>query len=303
MEFRLILLVILAHIFGDFILQGNFITSMRFPNKLINKTSDLIPIKLTSKMNIISATKAIQKKDPLHTSENKPKLNNSNTDLKTAIEQAFYFPLKVAYIIRHTVKGNIIHSLIQGFTLLSFIYLNNLLSGIIAPNKYFSNLNIEINCINSLYVIGYFMLMHYIIDQLKVVFTFRHPRLSKNIYFFILDQILHLLSFLLIPAIYLEQISLSSKVIRRFFYSPNNFILNEKLLVILIIFFTTTAFAGIFIKTVIEHIDEKHIKNNEEPCGMDMPIQSQKTEIRRGGYTIGILERILIISSILISHP
>ena len=127
-----------------------------------------------------------------------------------------------------------------------------------------------INQWNNWYIIIVVFVMHFIIDVLK---TF----VKQNIWTFIFDQLLHFISLCLISLYITNNFSLKSCF--AFLYSDRN-------LIILFSYLIVTLPAGIFISKVLDIFD-KYISLESLPFS---------------GLLIGIIERILILSLVLLNQ-
>lgn len=254
-ETRLVSLMILAHLLGDFVFQGDKIIQMRFPKGL----NQIIKNAYNQEVSHKAKSKVI----------------------------------KVKKIIDYTVKGNLLHAVIHSFILCSVIWGNNILGSL--RLKYFRNVPLVFDMKLIICVIGGILLIHFLIDQCKVILGFRYPILSKTIWLFVMDQIAHFVSFLLILGLYNGR--MSWQVVDTFIANPISLMKADRLIFIAIIFIGITSFAGILIAQIIGHIDYKHAVHNST-----LETLNHTEEIRHGGYIIGILERILILCSLLMGN-
>lgn len=157
-EMRLGLLMLLAHLLGDFVLQDEKIMQMRFPKNL----------------------NQILKRSKVYGEVNGYKLKQTNW-------------LATKQIFAYTSKGNIIHAGIHGLLLMMCIGLNNLLTSECTNTKFFKV--IFINCdVKLVSLVISFIICHFLIDILKVEISYRYPQTTEKIGLFILDQMAHLLS-------------------------------------------------------------------------------------------------------------
>lgn len=276
-------MALLAHLIGDFILQGEWLTRLRFPSELFQKGATLTPFEaFKAKMHIYLATQKLEKqvRPTFLKGSSRFKDDNCKQTLETLILQ----PPSYRTILKATYKGNVLHGMLQGLSL----YL------VISLYPYLTHQTLSLPFISGLVLVGGYSFLHIFIDQLKVCLTFRYLKHAHHISFFIMDQLLHLTTFFLLPSFYHLNLFLNLSPLNLFLADPKSFFLLEKELWICITVLITTVFAGIFIKKLMEHIDEKEV---------EVPLEETHTEMRHGGYIIGILERILVASAILMGHP
>lgn len=276
MGIRLVLLAVLSHLLGDFVFQNDKLKSMRFPYELLPTTKNSLNLDFYMKHKLYLVSSYLEKKNPYHSLEqNRISLNNA---IHSALIDCFNLPLSIHFILIHTLKGNIIHVIIHGVLFGSIIKLVQLIAHlpIIQPGL-------------TLTILA-FMCFHFFIDESKSILALRHPSWNETLFFFIIDQASHILSFLLLPyftfqpAFTIKFNSLTLLISQ---------LLQEKVLLIAITFLLMTFFAGIFIKISMEHI-------NQIQTPRDTPASA---EINHGGLLIGILERVLILVSFLFSYP
>lgn len=277
-ETRLILLMILAHLLGDFVFQGDRIIQMRFPKRL----NQIIKVRAE------------------YTYGNIKKKENE-------IEKAQV--LKLKKILHYTFCGNLIHALIHGMLLCSIFMLNNALGSILGQQKFLSNIPISFNARLIFGVIVGITAVHFCIDQLKVVIGFKYPGLSKTLWLFIGDQVAHFICFFVVLSLYSGSVSPYLQAFEVLIASPAAFAKSERLIFIAISFIFMTSFGGILIEQIIGYLDyrqeRRYIVSREElgEIHNDVAEGSKHTqEIRHGGYIIGILERILILCSLLMTQ-
>nr|WP_307991585.1 hypothetical protein [uncultured Niameybacter sp.] len=283
MTLKLILMALLAHLIGDFILQGEWLTHLRFPSELFQKGATLTPFEaFKAKRHIYLATQKLEKQ--VRPTFLKGSSRFKDDDYKQTLETLILQPPSYKTLLKATYKGNVLHGMLQG---LSF-YL------VISLYPYLTQQTLSLPFINGLVLVGGYSFLHIFIDQLKVCLTFRYLKHAHHISFFIMDQFLHLATFFLLPSFYHLNLFLNLSPLNLFLTDPKSFFLLEKELWICITVLITTVFAGIFIKKLMEHIDEKEV---------EVPLEEPHTEMRHGGYIIGILERILVASAILMGHP
>lgn len=252
---RLVALMILAHLLGDFVFQGDKIIQMRFPKRL----NQMI----------------------------------KNTCNQETVQESKSKAIKIKKIIDYTLKGNLLHAGMHSLILCSIIFINNVLGSL--SLKCFTNVPLRFDIRLTVGVIGGILLIHFLIDQCKVILGFRYPVLSKTIWLFGIDQIAHLLSFMVILDLYTA--GLSRQIVSTFMRSPISFMKADKCIFVVIIFIGITNFAGILIAQIIRHIDYKHAVHNNA-----LETLNHTEEIQHGGYIIGVLERILILSSLLMGN-
>lgn len=283
MTLKLILMALLAHLIGDFILQGEWLTRLRFPSELFQSGASLTPFEaFKAKRHIYLATQKLEKH--INPTFLKKPLGFKDNDLNHTLETYLLPPPSFRTLLKATYKGNLLHGMLQG---LSF-YL------VLSLYPYLTQQTLSLPFINAFVLIGGYTFLHIFIDQLKVCLTFRYLKHAHHMSFFIIDQLLHLLTFFLLPSFYHLNFFLNFSSLNLLLVNTKTFFLLEKELWICITFLITTVFAGIFIKKLMEHIDEKEV---------EVPLEEPHTEMRHGGYIIGILERILVASAILIGHP
>lgn len=254
-EMRLVAVMLLAHLLGDFVFQGNKIIQMRFPKGL----NQMI----------------------------------KNAYNQEAAQEAKGNAISIRKIINYTLKGNLLHAVMHSLILMSVIWGNNILGRL--KLKYFMDIPLKFEIRLMVSVIGGILLIHFVIDQCKVILGFHYPVLSKTIWLFIIDQMAHVISFLLILGVYNG--SKPKQIINTCMTEPINIIKENKMLFIVIVFIGITSFAGILIAQIIGHIDYKHAVHNNTLGNLN-----HTEEIQHGGYIIGILERILILCSLLMGN-
>ncbi len=143
---------------------------------------------------------------------------------------------------------------------------------------------------------------HFIIDVLKSLLILGWPSIQNNIYIFISDQLLHILTITLIVIVYNPSINLS-KAFSFIKDYPNNIEIFDRWLILIIIFFACTSGVGIFIKKFITYINLKKYKKFIDKGNRIIEKNYDDLGIYNGGYIIGILERILILLGMAIGQP
>lgn len=279
-ETRLILLMFLAHLLGDFVFQGDTIIQMRFPKRL---------------------NQIIKSRAEYTYEESKKK--------EKGIEKTQ--PLKLKKILRYTLLGNLLHAFIHGIVLCSVLVLSNAVGGILGQHKFFNDIPINFDAKLILGVIGSMTLIHFCIDQLKVIAGFKYPILSKTLWLFIGDQVAHFISIFWVLSVYSGSIAPYLQGVASLITAPIDFVKSERLIFIAISFIFMTSFGGILIEQIIGHLDYRqeisYIRKADElgEIGIHndfVEVNKHTKEIRHGGYIIGILERILILCSLLMNH-
>lgn len=292
-ELRLSLLMLLAHLIGDFVLQDEKIIQMRFPKDL----------------------NQILKKSRAHCERNRSR----QSGVKWPIMQQIFM---------HTFKGNLIHAGIHGITLTACVAINNVLIHQRISTKFFKAIEIKWDIRLILIILG-LTLSHFIIDTLKVELSYIYPQARQKIWLFLIDQLTHLISFYALIKCYrlinypgfinsYESIKHDNEVplaIIQFITSPMKTMQEERLIWIGINFIGMTFFAGILISQIIGHIDHKQYKSPVITSGEVIVLKPQEKsdavhsetkatkEIQHGGYIIGVLERILILCALLMNQP
>lgn len=274
-EVRLSLLMILAHLLGDFVLQDEKIIQMRFPKNL----------------------NQVIKRSKIYSEANGYKLNYTNW-------------LLIKQIFGHTLKGNLIHAGIHGITLAVCIGMNNVFATQNISPKFLKAIFIKCDMKLIIMVIG-FTLCHFFVDTLKVEISYRSPKSMQKVWLFLIDQMAHLFSFYGLMKYYGNYKAIWR--VMGFITSPISFMQDERLIWIGINFIGMTFFAGIFISQIIKHIDHNQHKSQSLSHKAIVILERQEeseeihnentTEIHHGGYIIGVLERILILCALLMSQP
>ena len=193
------------------------------------------------------------------------------------------------------LKGNLLHSALH------FIGLY-IISGII----YIINGQAILVPINQGILI---LIIHFSIDEIKSLIYLYRTSLKDNIWIFLIDQIIHLFSIILVVFRFNfnEFINI---IISKCLNYPQQIDIVEKFLIVLGTFFTVTWATGIFIKIFIKNINScknpifHPVKNDN--CIIDKngrDITDSSSEAKNGGFIIGVLERIFILISIIINYP
>ena len=216
------------------------------------------------------------------------------------------------------LKGNLIHSLQHACILLVLIVL------FLQADTWVSIQRNHLNWWHISILVCINLLSHFLIDWLKSWLAYEHKNLESNVYYFLGDQLLHLIVILVLFSKnikdWLNKLLLSFDT-DIYFNQLNRM---DKLLMSGILILFSTFFAGIFIKIFMEHLDlwnkaiiEKNQRKerkkkvvqrqiNSTPESSDIA-ENQEDEIdgemRQGGYIIGILERFFILGAMMISTP
>ena len=252
MQSRLLLILILNHLIGDFVIQSKYLCSLRYQ---------------------------------------KMKAKNR----------------KIAR--KQMLLGNLIHCLLHMFSLicLLFIFMSRI-----------DNIQMRQVIIRS----SIDLVSHFCIDYAKSYWIYYHPKQEKNLLVFLLDQIMHLG----VIAILLRHklIDLLNAILRSI--ETGSLVLSpkpvERVLLISILIVFATSFAAVFISIFMESLDEyndeiyRTSKSNHKyfAIASESAIQIKSLdkqsieeevdgEILKGGYMIGILERIFIIIAICNNIP
>lgn len=217
------------------------------------------------------------------------------------------------------IKGNLIHSLLHAILLVFLILL------FLQSNSYdiYGGGKLGLCYISILVFINFFS--HFMIDCSKSWLAYEHMNLEFNLYFFLGDQLLHLMIILGLFSRYikdwLNKLLLSMDTEGYI----NQLERVDKILISGIVITFSTFFAGIFIKIFMEHLDfrnkvvvkisqEKVHKKKVLPKNMPKSLESSEGatqegeneidgEMKQGGYIIGILERFFILGAMMISTP
>lgn len=202
--------------------------------------------------------------------------------------------------IRNSLKGNFLHIGIHTMTTIAILFLVTWFQSYENTETIFS----VFSSLDILRIIGFIILAHFLIDMCKSVSISYIPSLQRNITMFLADQFLHILAITIFldPSFILhivESITLNTLVISLQNMSPVN-----KLLLSLILILLVTIVTGIFIKIFMDHIDERNTTKSKRSHG-DIAItpKSINGEIKKGGFIIGILERLVILVAMIISQP
>ncbi|WP_143315201.1 DUF3307 domain-containing protein [Clostridium sp. HBUAS56017] len=122
-----------------------------------------------------------------------------------------------------------------------------------------------------------------------------------NFIIFLTDQLLHLIAIFIIFKLTL---GIAPDSLYDFIVSlPSTTNIHDKILVIVLILFFSTFGAAYFSKSLLDSIksDSDNIKNDMLPILSSKKLCSE--EAKKGGFLIGILERLFIILGIVMSHP
>lgn len=221
------------------------------------------------------------------------KLKEKNTlSIKYKLYKYFYF---LSNIKKSTV-GNTVHSLIHLFG----IYLISSIIGLIDGQAIYLPLSQGI----------LISLSHFIIDESKSLLYLKDPKIIKNIWIFLLDQILHLLVILLIISLG-NNIDIIAILRDKILLASTEFSLKESILIVFINIFIATFGVGIFIKTLMNHLSSNNNKINSEKGNwaqnnqviINNNLNNENIGVPNGGFTIGLLERTFILLSIIINYP
>lgn len=193
------------------------------------------------------------------------------------------------------LRGNLIHSLLHFIGLYIISITISTLSG-----------QVEIIPINQSVLI---LIIHFVIDEVKSLAYLYRTNLKENIWIFLMDQIMHLFSIIVITFKFKLHKFINITTNKCLNY-PREFDNIEKILIILGIIFTVTWVTGVFIKIFIKNINSYKFPicnpTNNDNCIMDKNgknIIDYSSEAKHGGFIIGLLERIFILISIIINNP
>ncbi|MBS4536941.1 DUF3307 domain-containing protein [Clostridium sp. D2Q-11] len=178
----------------------------------------------------------------------------------------------------------------------------HLITTLLLISFYFSSLSI----IKTLAIMIVLIAVHFIIDIFKSIINNIYKYKKYKFEIFLTDQVIHFL-FLLIATVlisYDNTSNISIKLMYDIIIPPIKYInLNGKILIVANLIVIGTWGCGIFIKLFLEHLNYKHDKDiNEEDYFEDVNI-SKKSGKMNGGFYIGFLERLFIITAISINMP
>lgn len=284
MYLRLLLLLLLAHLLGDFVFQGKYVLNLRYPTILTSKES-------------------------------------SNFDL-----------LKVVW--RKTWRGNFVHVLIHGMILsLEFLFFyvwnvsflipsDTICTDLMRPmqHQYRTDLiSIKMLCFLVLFLVG----THFIIDFFKSYFSILSVKWKHNIWFFLADQGLHLVM-LVLGTLFTKHFQQTHRRLSNSFFdtetiwyhgnqsfeplssNPTKLDTTNICLLLICLFLIATIFAAVFIKLFLDHIEVKNetiFQKTEKVNATPILTKSIHSELKQGGFIIGILERVLILCAFMIHQP
>lgn len=221
------------------------------------------------------------------------KLKEENTlPITHIIYKYFYFLSKA----KKSIVGNTVHSLIHLFG----IYIVSSIISLIDGQAIYLPLS-QVLLIS---------ISHFIIDELKSLLYLKNPKIIKNIWIFLLDQLLHLLTISLIISLG-NNINIITILRDKILISSTGFSLKESILIIFINIFIATFGVGIFIKTLMNHLSSNNNKVNSEKGNWaqndqvitNNNLNNENIGIPNGGFTIGLLERTFILLIIIINYP
>ncbi|SHJ28820.1 Protein of unknown function [Clostridium cavendishii DSM 21758] len=197
--------------------------------------------------------------------------------------------------IEKTIKGNLFHSIIHFLGIYGLIVLIYYLYGQAITIKIWQSLLI--------------IILHFIIDEIKSLLYLYSKKFKNNIMVFGVDQLLHLLVIIFVT-LKTNLNKLGNIYGYKLLDYPKNIDFLEKVLLTLSIFFIVTWVTGIFIKIFIKNLDlsKKQVYINENNKNSIINKNGEiiayfLSEAKNGGFTIGILERIFILISIIINYP
>lgn len=145
-------------------------------------------------------------------------------------------------------------------------------------------------------------IVHLLIDEGKSIMIYFKHDLKDNIYVFLSDQVIHILSII----VFVSGVKLSK------FYSLINFIREDypknlefidKIIICVIVFIICTHGIGIFIKKFMIHGEIKDYSNITKKEIILKKPQDENLGAKNGGFVIGILERIFILLVVAIGQP
>ncbi len=209
----------------------------------------------------------------------------------------------LSVVLHSTLKGNLIHSGIHGLNFLLLYLLNNYLSFWFPNFKYYNGITLPIPFVPMILTILLLVISHFVIDELKSIYLSYHSTQSQKLSIFFFDQILHFLSLFCITTLYFCLPNINSLSDAEIYKDPNFFLQGDELLVAGVIILICTAFAGIFIDFFFHYLDRRNVKKENSNAADLFPDSETSSEINRGGFMIGIIERLLILAAILSSQP
>ena len=202
--------------------------------------------------------------------------------------------------IKKSLKGNLLHVGIHAITTIILLFL-------VSWFQSYENTKTLLNSFSHeelIRIIGFVLLIHFIIDMGKSLCISYYPSMQKNIFMFLVDQFLHILSitFFLHPLFmsYIVQSFAQNTMIS----GLQNMSTINKLLLSMILILIVTVVTGIFIKIFMDHMDEKNrFKTKINQSDITITQKSVNGEIKKGGFIIGILERLIILLAMITSQP
>lgn len=175
---------------------------------------------------------------------------------------------------KRIVESNVKHSLLQGIITLILIVFTTYIAAV--------DLYTYIPKILAI------VIFHFIIDMCKSIIILKKKDLINNVWVFIMDQIAHIVSIILIFNIcnmrgFIDEVFY---IVSKYPYNLEDY---DKVLLVLLILLASTFGTGYLAKVLLNSIG-----SNENKL---------KIEAKNGGFTIGILERLFIIIGIVIKQP
>lgn len=196
---------------------------------------------------------------------------------------------RISFKLSKSFYANIIHSFIHFIviTLSFFIFIT-----LFYTDNYYMVL--------PLILTGFLIaLSHFIIDQCKSICIIKEV-IKNKIILFLVDQVLHILMLYTIVHFIVKKTPIAVYLIEF-----------NVLILIFIIILLATVVIGITIRKIIEQISSDdsqtslrdNFSNNNEILHISIQCNEDHLETRNGGFWIGILERLFIITVILLNQP
>ncbi|MFD3157104.1 DUF3307 domain-containing protein [Haloimpatiens sp. FM7330] len=192
-------------------------------------------------------------------------------------------------VLKDSLIGNLLHSLIHFIGMIIVLIIYIILDKSIAFTHY---LKISL----------FIFLIHFVIDEAKSLSIYFKPSFNNNIHVFIIDQILHIITIILLSFDFNTKM-ISMKLTSIFNNYPNNITLLDRWLILIIIFLWCTFGIGIFIRKFINYINLKEYSKIIDRGIIIKKAKDESLGAKNGGFLIGIIERIFILLVMTMGQP